>query len=488
MRDAKSVQQTEDTKSEREEALERFHVIRPFLEDDVPLAKIARERTIPVRTLSRWVRKYRDTGIQGLTRRTRADKGEQRGIPAEMKSLIEGLALEKPRRSVASIHRRLTRIAREQDWSAPSYSQVSAIIDAIDPGLMVLAHEGSKAYREQFDLLYRFEAQAPNHLWQADHTLLPIWLLNERGKPERPWLTAILDDQSRAIGGYFLGFAAPTALQTALTLRQAIWRKADARWHVCGIPRVLYTDHGSDFTSRHLEQVAADLKMELIFSEVGFPRGRGKVERFFQTVEQLLLPDLPGYTPEGQPPARAVWTLPLFEEVFLTWLLDEYLVREQKELGAAPQARWEANGFLPQMPESLEQLDLLLLQIARGRKVHQDGIYFEGQRYLDLTLAAYVGEEVTIRYDPRDIAEIRVFYHEAFLCRAICAELAGQTISLKEIQAARTAQRKRLRDTLTDRQQIVERYVAVHRPPEPSEPVAECSTPPPPRLKRYINE
>jgi putative transposase len=238
-----------------------------------------------------------------------------------------------------------------------------------------------------------------------------------------------------------------------------------------------------------MEQVAADLKMELVFSEVGFPRGRGKIERFFQTVEQMLLPDLPGYTPEGQPPAPAQWSLPAFEEVFRTWLLDEYLQRPQKEIGATPQACWEASGFLPQMPDSLEQLDLLLLQVAKGRRVHQDGIYFEGKRYLDLTLAAYVGEDVTIRYDPRDIAELRVFYQDAFLCRAICAELAGQTISLKEIQAARTAQRKTLRETLTDRQQVVERYLAVHRPPEMRPPEeSEPSTPPPPRLKRYMNE
>lgn len=382
----------------------------------------------------------------------------------------------------------MTRVATEQGWPVPSYSQVYAIIDALDPGLVVLAHEGSKAYREQFDLLYRFEAEAPNHFWQADHTLLPVFLLNERGKPDRPWLSAILDDHSRAIAGYFLGFQAPTALQTALTLRQAIWRKDDPRWHLCGIPRVFYTDHGSDFTSRHMEQVAADLKIELVFSEVGFPRGRGKIERFFQTVEQMLLPDLPGYTPEGQSPAPAQWSLPAFEEVFRTWLLDEYLQREQKEIGAAPQARWEASGFLPHMPDSLEQLDLLLLQVAKGRRVHQDGIYFEGKRYLDLTLAAYVGEDVTIRYDPRDMAEIRVFYQDAFLCRAICAELAGQTISLKEIQAARTAQRKTLHETLTDRKLVVERYLAVHRPPETREPASEPSTPPPPRLKRYINE
>lgn len=316
MGDTELPQGIEASENERTQALERFYVIRPFLEDGVPLVQIAKERTIPRRTLTRWVKQYRETGLDGLIRQGRADKGERRNVPPDLKSLIEGLALQKPRRSAAAIHRQVTRVATEQGWPVPSYSQVSAIIDALDPGLVVLAHEGSKAYREQFDLLYRFEAEAPNHLWQADHTFLPVFLLNERGMLDQPWLSAILDDHSRAIAGYFLGFQAPTALQTALTLRQAIWRKDDPRWHLCGIPRVFYTDHGSDFTSRHMEQVAADLKIELVFSEVGFPRGRGKIERFFQTVEQMLLPELPGYTPEGQPPAPAQWSLPVFSVEF----------------------------------------------------------------------------------------------------------------------------------------------------------------------------
>jgi putative transposase len=36
--------------------------------------------------------------------------------------------------------------------------------------------------------------------------------------------------------------------------------------------------------------------------------------------------------------------------------------------------------------------------------VHQDGIRFLGMRYIDPTLAAYVGEGVLLRYDPRDVA------------------------------------------------------------------------------------
>src|SRR5207302_9725767 len=124
--------------------------------------------------------------------------------------------------------------------------------------------------------------------------------------------------------------------------------------------------------------------------------------------------------------------------------------RQHSETKMAPLQRWEAGGFLPRMPESLEQLDLLLVHVAKGRRVQQDGIHFQGQRYFDLTLAAYVGEDVTIRYDPRDLAVIRVFYQERFLCRAICAELAGQQISLKEVIQARTQQRKRVRQGIKE--------------------------------------
>ena len=110
---------------------------------------------------------------------------------------------------------------------------------------------------------------------------------------------------SRMIVGYRLSFQKATALTTALTLRQAICRKEDPRWHAYGIPTVFYSDHGSDFTSKHMEQVTADLPMELIFSQVSVPRGRGKIERFFRSVDQLLLQDTPGYAPKGSTGVKA---------------------------------------------------------------------------------------------------------------------------------------------------------------------------------------
>ena len=89
------------------------------------------------------------------------------------------------------------------------------------------------------------------------------------------------------------------------------------------------------------------------------------------------------------------------------------------------------------MPASLEQLDLLLLTVRKTRRVQQDGIRFEGYRYIDATLAGYIKEDVVIRYDPADLAEIRVYYQDTFICRAVSPELSGQTISSHEAHVSR---------------------------------------------------
>jgi hypothetical protein len=48
---------------ERTLALARFQILRPFLEDGVPLARVAREQNVILRTARRWVRRYRREGL-----------------------------------------------------------------------------------------------------------------------------------------------------------------------------------------------------------------------------------------------------------------------------------------------------------------------------------------------------------------------------------------------------------------------------------------
>lgn len=201
---------------------------------------------------------------------------------------IEHLALTYRAASITYIYRKACKYCESTNLEKPSYRQVYSIVKNISPSIKALAFEGKKEYQNRFDLIYLRETVRPNQIWQADHTILDIMVLNEKNQPARPWLTVIMDDYSRAITGFSLNFQAPSAIQTSLTLRQAIWKKENRNWQMCGIPENFYTNHGSDFTSSHLEQVSIDLKMNLIFSTIGVPRGRGKIERFFLSANQLF--------------------------------------------------------------------------------------------------------------------------------------------------------------------------------------------------------
>jgi len=142
------------------------------------------------------------------------------------------------------------------------------------------------------------------------------------------------------------------------------------------------------------------------------------------------------------------------------------------------------------MPASLEQLDLLLLTVVKPRQVQRDGIRFQALRYISTTLAGFVGEAVTIRYDPADMAEIRVFHDDRFICRAICQELAGETVSFKDVVQARRERRQALSAAIRERRSLVDQLVR---------PAADLVSPPvlkpivsvmqgAPRLRRYEHE
>ncbi len=471
---------------QREQAMARFAVLRPHLEDGVPLMRAADAAGIPVRTAGRWLARYRQSGMAGLARPNRRDAGTHRS-PADLVALIEGMALKRPQSSAAAIHRRIGTAAAAQGWRVPSYSTVYAIIAALDPGMVTLAQEGPAAFRDRFELVHRFRAEAPNAVWQADHTLLDLHILDESGKPARPWLTTVVDDHSRAIAGYTVFLDAPCVLNTCLALRHAIWRKADPAWPVCGVPDVLYVDHGSDFTSHHLDQVGANLRFRIIYSAVGRPQGRGKVERLFGTLNTELLPELPGYLASGKPATPPRLSLAELDRAVGTFIISMYHVRPHSETGKTPLDAWRDSGFLPRRPDSLEDLDLLLVMHAKPRRIRRDGIHFQGLRYLDPALAAYIGETVTVRYDPRDLSEVRVFHRNQFLCRAVSKEHASEVVTLKDIEAARRAHRRALRATINERIARVSDFLPARAQPSKPAPAPMPSPllPTRPKLRIY---
>ena len=113
-------------------ALDRWQVLRAHVENDVPLVALARHHGVPLRTLQRWHAAYQRDGRDGLTDSPRRDRGTHR-LPPQLQALIEGLALVKPRASVAAITRRARAAAADHGWPQPSYAVVRRLVDDLDP-------------------------------------------------------------------------------------------------------------------------------------------------------------------------------------------------------------------------------------------------------------------------------------------------------------------------------------------------------------------
>jgi hypothetical protein len=118
----------------------------------------------------------------------------------------------------------------------------------------------------------------------------------------------------------------------------------------------------------------APIKPSAILSDRSFcwvarnwtPSSPGKVERFFRSVEQLLLQDTPGYAPKGSTGVKAILTLPAFEQRFRTWLLEDYHHRVHVETQCRPQERWDHRVSAHSDDFTDQEAVATILRITRG--------------------------------------------------------------------------------------------------------------------------
>ena len=285
---------------ERARALERFQAIRPFLEEGVPVAQLARHQGIPLRTAWRWIEHYRRDGLAGLARKQRHDKN-QRKVSTALKQVIEGLALRKPRLSAASIHRKAIEAAEDLGERPPSYGVVYSMICELEPALLTMAHEGTKVYSESFDLIHRTEATAPN----ADLAGRPHRARHPGEGRERHSPPAVADHHPRRLQPRGRGVSAvllrpvgdpdgpgPPPGDLAKGRSRAGMSAASRR---CSIPTMAAISRRS-ISSRW----RPTSRSGLIFSAVGRPRGRGKIERFFESLSQVSSRGCPATPARGQ--------------------------------------------------------------------------------------------------------------------------------------------------------------------------------------------
>lgn len=329
-------------------------------------------------TLDRWIRAWQREGFDGLKPRERAAGPV---TPATVLSLAATLKLERPHRTAAQVRRIMT----ETLGDAPSESTLLRHFRTLD------IPTGTPAQATG-----RFEAARPNEIWVGDG------LHGPRIGGRKTYLFAFLDDHSRLVTAARWAFA-EDAVRLSAALRPAL--------QTHGIPDSVYVDNGSAFVDASLARICARLGMKLIHSRPYRPQGRGKIERFFNTVtsqflSEITVLDAPVQTTvpgTGEDPAgTGIVSLEELNALFTSWVQMVYHRAVHSTTGMTPLARWDA-GWENRRPDRRDP-DVIAeaFRWSVTRKVTKTAtVSLQGNTYqVDPGLA---GTRVELVYDPFDL-------------------------------------------------------------------------------------
>jgi transposase InsO family protein len=241
--------------------------------------------------LHRLLRRYRDDGIEAVDPRSRRPRTNPGRTTDHVRERIVALRTELSGRGLDAGPVTIAWHLERESLPAPSTSTIRRVLHAA--GLVV--PEPRKRPRSSW---IRFEAAAPNELWQSDFT---HWRLADGTEVE---ILNWLDDHSR----YLL---ACTAVRRVGGDDVVATFTATGDAH--GWPAATLTDNGAVYTSRFtggqngFEYVLAYLGIRQKNGAPGHPQTQGKVERFHQTLKRWL---------ERQPAARTPAELQAQLDVF----------------------------------------------------------------------------------------------------------------------------------------------------------------------------
>ena len=334
------------------------------------------ERHYAASTLEEWYYLYARGGFEALKPKGRKDRGQVRSLSPQVCSRLEQLRREHPRLTVRSLVRQLLK----EGALEPGGFSLSSIYRRLNArgldarSLRAREHLGDGAGPQK-----AFESPFANDLWMTDIMHGPTLAGAEGKRPAGTRLFAFIDDCSRLVtsAAYYPGESLDCLLDT---LRQAVKRR--------GIPLKIYSDNGKVFTCRHLKVVCANLDIQLLHARPYHSWSKGKVERFFRTVQTDFQQRLP---------FEPVADLDELNERFHTWLEKDYHQSIHSSLeGESPAGRFRQRSV--HLRTAGEDLDRLFLN-ETTRRVRRDATFsLEGRLYE--VSPSLRGENIEVRYDP----------------------------------------------------------------------------------------
>jgi len=358
-----------------------------------------RPMRVTLRTLQRWVVRFKRQQLAGLLRAPRKDKGHTRTVSEAALARVIALRKEETARSTPTIVDILER-AGEVARGSLRRSTLDRHLDRRGASRRMLHVLGIKRH-------VRLAFDHPLDFVVGDFHAGP-YVRTATSEIRRAVLGAFIDHCSRFVPESRYGL-----VEDLMHVRRGLRALCSAH----GLPRRLYVDHGPGYQAERFHFGCAQLDIDLVHSRPYTSEGRGVIERFNRTTKEAFEVEV-RLRPEPQ-------TLEDLNAFWRAWLEERYQLRPHSETGEPPAERWQRLLATTDVRRPDPVLLDELLRLRAHRTVHAKTSTVEicGIRFVVDT--ALRKRRVQVLYDPNDLSSVLVFYDGRRIQRAT-PQIAGE--------------------------------------------------------------
>jgi len=355
---------------------------------------------VSLRTLQRWVKRFKKGGLPALARPPRKDKGRMRAVNEAAVARVIALRHEGTWRSTPTLIDIVER-AGEVAKGSLRRSTLDRHLDHRGASRRILHVLGEKRH-------VRLSFEHPLDFVLGDFHDGP-YVRTGTGEIRRAVLGAFIDHCSRFVPESRYGLT-----EDLMHVRRGLRVFVIAH----GLPRRLYVDRGPGYKAERFHFGCSELGIDLVHSKPYVSEGRGGIERFNGTVKRAFEVEV-----------RLRSELPTLDELnafWRAWLDERYHRVPHSETGEPPAERWERLLAQAEVRHADPVLLDELLRLRASRKVHAKTSTVEvcGVRFVvDTSLRK---RRVQVLYDPSDLGSVLVFYDGRRIQRA-SAQIAGES-------------------------------------------------------------
>ena len=326
-------------------------------------------------TLKDWLYRYRMQGLDGLVPKSRKDKGALRSLSQSVRDTIVAMKSENPSLSSKAIYSSLI-ASGAITYSDVSLCTIQRFISKNADLFNTIPSKDRKA----------FEFEFPNDCWQSDISVGPY--ITVEGKKKRTYIIAFLDDASRLIL-HCEAFYVDNFLALLSVFKKAVTKR--------GIPKKIFVDNGKVYKSDQMQFICAALGTILCFAEPYSPQSKGKIERWFKTMQQqwMSILDWANFSSlEDLNSSLSAYT-------------ERYNSQYHSSIKKKPLDKFLEHASCLKFIQTQKELDYTFLYRVE-RSVKNDATISLNNELFQVPMQ-FIGQKIHLRYDPTDLSKAYIF-------------------------------------------------------------------------------